>query len=916
MAVKNEPTKIFFDVLSDYWDLKYIFEYGFYWDDKATEVLLGKSSQKPRELEKILKEAIYAHCAAAPWWMYTAGDKAKKSQRRLLRNNHYRRDLGQWFQELYTCYGMFNQLGAQEYVDKCEKRPYTACLDENETCAYRRICQIQEMADVFAELSENGIKGTDWTENKVKREIMDAYGDVIVKDQLENRQERWRLKENTWTRENFIVQEEFAEFKDEKVYEAFTNMLRFFAGFAPLSVLGVNFLRHSGVSKVEQSFALIRNLTPNYCLEQEYLYRVLYAQSNRLSVLYEEQNYIPLRIRYLDKNINGLLEHPYLEAMKVGNDIIQDEKCLLPLYTGAYLKQGKRIEYGPVAGTDDDRQEFVLCEVDFFYNRNTPYLLERRKEGWKAEVIESRELEQEFLFESPYYPGENKWRADRVKFQIKGGDYEGFLLFIASFGEFARLYSTSRKAAENMVTDPPTHLPIRGKIREYESLLSIYNSQLLKERIHGSLPPREAELEWLLFILNNYPNMCRMFLDDKLLEKLRLKAMREQKSVGWFDNVRYEFQYRVADIQRHESEKYKRILEAIQEKKVLSYEHKDKLVHIFPYALEYDVTRHLTGRKRAPLDIMCYSLDEMRTVKILYKDIVTKEAMPRTEVQFSETEKLFHVLVYGIRCADREVEWDNLNCSKAKQVFEACWKSAPKYNDNYTRCIKRKYKSIMKNKAERPQEDYRRIYESAKQMVNNYDIEEDNSFLENVFGYYYEISCGEERNAHGLISEFQWKFYTFLLKIFLEGYKTLKNPANGVKLSSALMEVSASDIWNLICGDDVDEADNDIGMSGRVENEIVFYNERFQNAEVSFILKECTEQNIDLVYRLFGSFICVGEFLPDNQLQFTVTYEKFDYRKIHMLLMTIAPVIEKIRPEQTAIVIEKRLRNKEILRNE
>ena len=77
--VMTEPTKIFFDMLFDYKYLKYIFKYGFYWDDDITMFLLSKSSQRVRELAKAISKSVYKNCVSTLWCEYTNSGLKKRS---------------------------------------------------------------------------------------------------------------------------------------------------------------------------------------------------------------------------------------------------------------------------------------------------------------------------------------------------------------------------------------------------------------------------------------------------------------------------------------------------------------------------------------------------------------------------------------------------------------------------------------------------------------------------------------------------------------------------------------------------------------------------------------------------------------------------------------------------------------------
>ena len=70
------------------------------------------------------------------------------------------------------------------------------------------------------------------------------------------------------------------------------------------------------------------------------------------------------------------------------------------------------------------------------------------------------------------------------------------------------------------------------------------------------------------------------------------------------------------------------------------------------------------------------------------------------------------------------------------------------------------------------------------------------------------------------------------------------------------------------------------------------------------------EEAVERVYEVLRNFICAGEKTGDGRLRFTVSYEKFFYRKIHMALMALDDLVEELEPEEVARVICKRRENK------
>lgn len=880
---KKEATKIFRDLLVDYWDLKYIFEYGFYWDDRVTKEILHKGSQTVRELTNILADSVYKNCVCTSWWKNVDGEKAKKSSRLLVLKNHYRLIQNHWFLDLYGCYGKYDQPEASGYIKNCSQKMYSLCRGESDgqtkTCTYRKICRIEEEKKVFS-LLFSGISLKDmnvWKNNILCQEIEKNYRDVIEKEWRGKTLFSIHLKKNLWT-EEIMTQKEVLGSSDNN--KKWLSMIRFFSNFAPLSVLGENFLRHNTKNiSSDNDFILVRNLPLDFGLEQEYLYRCLYAMVNQYSVLYEEKEYLPLKLEYRAKDLFGIKKHLYLEAVEINSEK-KGKVCSLPLFNGLYIKPGRKFNKKNILPENTSVDKKQIFQVDFYYSNETSYLIDRRKRGWKDELVKEEKLDQEYKMNSPYYPEIQIWDVDRVHYQIKKEDISGFFLFIRSFGDFARIREkepeqTSAKFSYSTIT--------RGRIREDQSLLSVYHSTELIEKLNV-LPPRKAELEWLYFILQNYPNMCQIFLNETYIQKIKLKILNEIKTLdGWFDEKYINFSSCVCDIKKGVVNKYNAILNAIENHRILTYEFDHKLVNIFPYALEYDVINHLSSQDKEPMDIMCYSLKEKRNIKILYRKIYVKENCSEEEILFSDLDKLYHILTYSIRCA---VEEKNEIEEKFTKLLEYLWKPDPRGGDNYSRCVKKRWKK---------KGSYEKELKKFEEAVKKNQSKEGMDFLTDVF-YFWQNQMETENKE---LMDFQMQYQMFLLSCFTDGFKRLLSPKTGKKIKQYLSTIETKEIWELIRGEE----------KNGVVNEIAFYNEKLKHATVSFVLKKESKEEIDLVYQLFAGFVCAGELELDNRIRFTITYEKFYYRKIHMLLMALADKIEKIKPEQTRQIIQKRIQN-------
>ena len=132
-----------------------------------------------------------------------------------------------------------------------------------------------------------------------------------------------------------------------------------------------------------------------------------------------------------------------------------------------------------------------------------------------------------------------------------------------------------------------------------------------------------------------------------------------------------------------------------------------------------------------------------------------------------------------------------------------------------------------------------------------------------------------------------------------DAYGQLQLAYASENIKNALNTITDDEIWRLIGGEE---------MEG-VVNEIAFYNEKLKNSSISFTMKEASRESVELVYKLFENFICAGDLDSEHRLRFTVTYETFFYRKIHMALMVLGDRIERIEPEKTARIIRERLNN-------
>lgn len=900
--------KVFTDFLADYQDLKFIFEYGFYWDDTVTQELYEKGCQMIRELTGILKDEVYTNGLYVNWWERVGGKK--KSQRRLVWQNHYRPVQNRWFHILYGCFGACDALAKDKVLNCKYRQKLGICGRMDHNCFYnQRICRIEEEKELFCQLAY-GISGDqyrDWVGSDIFDKVCEDYQDVIaIEDASKGRltkggsfdqKRKYQLKENLWT---FDKMKAAGLLETESDYNCFIEMLCFFTDFAPLSVLGSHFLRKLEENEIfkRNTVIWVRNLPANFALEQEYLYRCLYAMVNKKNIRYGDSEVRPIRLRYLDCGMSGLEENLYLKA----EDLQQNSIRLLPFRDGVYVESGSPdVQSGKGCSGEGikETEEILELRVEFYYHSQAEYLRERREKEWRRYCVKIETVDRLHSLDSPYHPGQMEWKVEIATYQIPKRDLPGFRLFIQSFGDFARLLTPYDEDKSEKIIAGET---VRSKNIENQSLLSVYHSEALRKRLwkeNKLLPPRKPEVEWVLFVLERYPNMCQLFVKSDVLEKIKKRLQEETGEMEWFCETYFDFTSRVGDLLPEKVKKYQKIVEVVRGHQILEYEYDHKAEKIFPYALEYDVTDYLASKRkgaipiREPIDIMCYSLKAKRNIKIRFAKIKTTCIYERKNIVFSDLDKLYHVLAYSVRCAvyEKQEIWE-----KANQLAEYLWKTDSRGGDNYNRKIRKRYGGIENFNKEYL--EFNKLMHSDKGPKGN-DIQKAEEFQKNVFEYWSLQQSKESENR------FHGQYQAFLLRLFREACQRLWSPRAGKGVKEQLDRITDGEIWDLISGPDQGTGES------RIPNEIAFYNEYLKNDTVSFFLKEGAEDKIDMVHQLFRCFVCAGDRLSNGRIQFTVTYEAFYYRKIHMLLLALGDWIEEIEPDRTADIIRKRKENME-----
>lgn len=971
--------KVFYDVLKEFPKLKFLFEYGFGYDDKITKMLANKGYQSYSSLGRILENWNQQEWNDLSTVRFDDGDDGN-SRRFLIKNNHYQLNKNQWRPIVFSSYGAMENLLLQS---KQKSNPYMQYISED-----YMVCKIQNrFTSVLKTVSE------------------ERY---ILPERLNQSEKTYILLPNTWTFEkiyadyNYSIPSEIvgnaegvnkreleAKFKKER-YESFLQMLQFFSEFAPLSTLGYHFLHRLKVP-LTNPYVFVRRPYWNDAFEQESIFRCLGAIISGNKIEYksmedaEREIYEPIELLYQDNSFEVAQSHLYLKV------------------------KGK-------SETKKEKIQTVTFEVNFYWNQYTEYLRNRRNESiWEDYKIEDDIDCGKIFFTSPYYKHQ-EWNIDTCVYEVAREDEEAFLMFIYSFGDFALLKNqseveekdwseVSEKLQEKKGEDGYQYLPlyqgqyVKAKENAYttmgydfldaieeHSLCNAYNSSYILNKVDRNLPPTKEEVAWLQFILNAYPNFVKLFLNEDEKNMIQNKMKTEYSDLpNLFQN--YVYRSRTLDL-LGTADKYKKVLNAIKKQYVLQYDlgKMRQRVAIFPYAMEYDVISHRSNLS-IPMSIMCYDLKQKRDIIVQIKEIKVDGSLEgnksvankKENYEFTILDKIYHLLAYSLRCAwSGQEKLKDIYSHYIDLVFDEPKNKVEEFETGkYERCIR---KVVYSKKEGKRRILYPQNYEKKSNMLDaNGQIQnrmrgmilnleelwgwgdskndtkeqkEQNQrwrdsikkFWNDVFQYYYDFKNWE--NASELELAYYWWLSYFFMQAVLSIFQIKKKKRDFSRVVE-LDKISNELLWQLI---------NGVNKAETVPNEIVYYDEVLKTEVLKFKLnikagelinkikrkgnKENeqktyqlgdeaddevdddkadklknkineTRANVDIVYETFNKYLCKGYLDKEENLCFSIYYEHFNYRDIHMRCMALRNLIdfESIQPQKDKEVLHARLKN-------
>lgn len=620
---------------------------------------------------------------------------------------------------------------------------------------------------------------------------------------------------------------------------------------------------------------IVKGITPETALSNEGVFRCLKAIHEKRYLFIGRKKYVPKEVFY--KKTSPLYpEYPYVKSI-CGTTFNIGKSAIL---IGETIKKDSIFENN----ISVEKRKYL---VEYYIDQRYTYYLNEKIRHYKGDIniklISGRIKE----IESPYYPTPLKCNVYQAQHDISYEENDEFCEWIRSFGEFAKIVKGSNKIEEHK-----KHYPsITHKINDVsfeDALCNPYNSLHFKPKTYRNedidLPPSNLEIFWLKYALEKYSGLAESFMDEnqicKLQELCKKYCKAQESSFNPFDMSDFFLDVPVFDIDRKYISLVKIFIEHIKNSRILEYSHiEDKREieeRILPYAIDYDLN------EKTP-KVMAYSLKEHRIIVFdLYSFGIKKGSRIRT-AKLNENEKAY------LSAANLE-----LNILKGK-IY-----SASKKQDRYEFDIKNKnahrkncYNWIKANRKNGTDESISRFLHYYKKIMDNFPKSKKN-LAENIFAYYYKLFSNnmerfcDEQKKQGVapVSDEEIFHKTNMLFLFYVSHKNSlsKQPKN---------EKEYIDMINY---------------------QIRYQAATMKERKVILKLKEnvvLTIEILDRIYEIFSSYNCIVETNP-NETMFIVVYEKFNYRKIHSIVLALSDIIEVDSPKETKILIAKRIKNMKI----
>lgn len=697
---------------------------------------------------------------------------------------------------------------------------------------------------------------------------------------------------------------------------------------APLYPLGYFLLQNGQFDEVRKennhAFFLVHSVSPDYALAQECIFRCLKALFFKKELKIDGRLYIPLKV-FFERKSTQYAYMPYLSAIQMNKHV----PCEIDLTKVGMITLDKSVTDAEEHLRTPLKREESTFTVKFFIDaEKTAYLQNQvlRNPDCEPGSFRPESPARRVTIDSPYEDEPLKTTIHSARFHIAKRNRNEFFEWIRGFGEFAgEVTENSKSSFGGFGRESGSEAAeASGTGRQSDScfedsLCQPYNSIVIKEKLEKKdgdlvkkLPPTNLEIFWLQFVLENYPNLSRLFLDDSTLAHVSAivnnyadeSHHRAKHAFDPFAVDETDFSPLVYDLPNTELETLRKFKQYIKDAQLVTYrkfdeEGNDVEYRIYPYAFTNSEREGSNQRDRAgDVSIMAYSLTEQRII-VIPPDKLQNLSEPIQETDLNKPEKLY--------LAFASYEGENRKTLKriSKDIIKDTFWFDEKKNEAAELRLQAKKKNlylwIEKNSSST-------FDECAARFLHYYNAADQKTA--SFFRYYYKLLKDDGKlfktgiHQEGVLPFTRQELIRktnilFLLYAYHQGKEKKSESAK----------------W-----DGIVEKHTDYQTT--LTNIVLRQAEQDKLCKVTFCLKkEALEQNtrtdiLDRIFELTASYNCVintrnAKDDENSKMNFTLAYDRFDFRKIHRILLGLSDIVEVTGPAETKTLIEKRLENRE-----
>jgi len=840
-------------------------------------------------------------------------DLLKKISKRKLPTNITYSHKEKWYNCIFSCYGLKAKDDSiiNDFEDNPEENIMTIALMDDYLEIIKKCSEGYTTQNSYIE----ELVGDDKVGNK-KRFIESCIERNVIKFEKGNNKADYKKK--------YTLSENIFDNSDICKNEIFLNLYHFvdfMSEFTCLSVLGYYFrnsLKKYCIKKnflnekdFETKFILTKGVNPDIVLAQEGVFRVLKAIYEKRYVFVDNHLYLPLRAFYTEKTKLDGTQYPYAEML----DPEREKLVIFDLCKNYVITVGEELCSEPTikASIDQITHRF---RVEFFINdENMPYLYKEIEKGkeWKDESKPDSEYSNDIEeLDTPYY-GKIECIKKVIRYTIPETDKSKFLEWIRSFGDFAYIvepnsFDVFEYNAVVIEDDDTAEGSTEVKDVEFQNaLFNPYNSKGLFYKTDLSLPPTNLEVFWLKFVMENYQNIVKMFFNETQIKKIKVVINEYCETQKGKFNPFNCLKYKIADTTEALAPELKTYIQIILNS---SYEfsindENRECECIFPYSLDFNcddnsfrmMVYDISGKRiKAINPLIIPQKNDENNPQLTYVDklyffcCAIEKTIINSKKSFDNnfvTELLGRIEING-NAYGRITNSDGLNFI-VNDLFDKVKALQNKQIDKWIRY------NFFKAANEEIIETFKSVY----MYINKINVREVWDETLKPFSYYFKMFDGEYENCQ------------FVQKTKKDGVAPFS--INELRQKTNILLLIASAITNN--NDTLEKIVENLSdefIKETISEETVYSATNLKETTVTLKLKdgiEFSNKILERIYQTFGHYNCICDFQNANEIKFIIIYERFNFRKIHKLILALSDIVEVLEPDETKAVIEKRICN-------